>query len=110
MSDSARFRDQVLEISEDLRGEVQYVQTFWNDPELRCSVEGLIGGALQEARAQGRRSREPDGAFLRAGLMLLTYGFYLGREHARRGYPPPMPATGQDEGFFPDTPATLGDC
>lgn len=108
MAQERQFRDEVLEISEDLRCEAQYVLTFYDDPYLRSGVEQLIDGALGEARSQGRRRGNADGAYQQAALMLLTYGFYLGREHARRGYSSPMSALDDDGGLFPDTPAGLG--
>ena len=104
MGEHDSFRDEVLEISEDLRHEIQYVRTFCEDPELRRAVGGLIDGALDQALAQAAAGdqEELDGYF-QAGLVLLTYGFYLGREHARRGYKAPVEAVPADTGLVPDT-------
>ena len=104
MEEQRSFRDEVTEISEDLRHEIQYVRTFCADPALRAAVGRLIDGALDEALAQAATGgqEELDGYF-QAGLVLLTYGFYLGREHAKRGYPAPMEAVGVDSGLVPDT-------
>ena len=105
MGEHGSFRDEVLEISEDLRHEVQYVRTFCEDPELRRAIGRLIDGALDQALAQAASSDEEEiDGYFQAGLVLLTYGFYLGREHSRRGYPAPVEAVPADSGLVPDTP------
>jgi hypothetical protein len=102
------FLAEILEISEDLCAETQYVHTFWDDPEVRDKVEQMIVAAYGAAQDNARRAhRDADSAAFQAGLMLLTYGFYLGREHARRGYPAPIQPGDLDSGFVPDSPAGL---
>ncbi len=108
MSDPRPFREEVFEISSDLVYETQYVATFCEDPELREVVEQMITTAHREARRNARGGSADDAtARFHAGMMLLTYGFYLGREHARRGYRSPVGPGEHDSGVVPDTPAGL---
>src|SRR5688500_9710038 len=103
-----RFLWEILEISEDLCTETQYVHTFWDDVEVRSKAEQMIASAYDAALENARRAqRDADTAVFQAGLMLLTYGFYLGREHARRGYRAPVGPADADSGLIPDTPAGL---
>jgi hypothetical protein len=49
----------------------------------------------------------PEELAYQAGLALLTFGFYIGREHARRGYNTPMGQTDRTLGLVPDDLSSL---
>ena len=107
MSFDRHFREEILEICVDLRRESQYVHTFYDDPELRAAVQQMVRSTFRTTLQATRRGLIDDDVAYRAGLLLLTYGFYLGREHARRGYSSPVPVHDGGDGAIPNTPADL---
>lgn len=95
------FDDEIAEINEDLTKDAQYLGTFTDDPYLKERVDNMIATMLEINGAPDTQATQL------ACLSILTYGFYLGREHARRGYRAPIGPTDFDDGSIPDFPPTF---
>lgn len=102
MTDNVRtFADEYAEISGDLADQSQLIGTFWDDPALRPQANELINVTLETAI--NLYEEDPLRAMVEASGLLLTFGFYLGREHALRGYAAPIPRRDVTVADVPDT-------
>jgi len=99
------FNDELLEIIEDVQFEIGMLEDTF-DQEMRTSIIQKFADATK-AMAKTHGMAE---AVASAAVAMYTHGFYVGREHAARGYTSPR---GRTDGIsditsqIPDTPEGL---